>query len=264
MVACGGDDDDDAGAESTATATTEQADGGQAATAPEATPAALGGDEPTAAEVASTATNQPISAKASDTADENSDEIPLSALVIPPARDAEIPQNGRVLGNPDAAVSIVEYGDFQWPGCRQFARVVEPVIEETFVATGQAKFEYRDYAFLSEGSALAAEAARCADDQGAFWGYHDLIFYNVDNPQLPGLERTSFDLFALYLELDMESFGACMDNHTHQAAVNESRQQASAIGVSGTPAILLNGQLITGIESYDELFQMIEEAASAS
>lgn len=140
--------------------------------------------------------------------------------------------------------------------------MVEPVIEETFVATGMATFEYRDYAFLSDGSVLAAEAARCANDQDAFWAYHDLIFYNVDNPELAGLERISFDLFARYLELDMDEFGSCMDNHTHQAAVIESRQQASAIGVSGTPSILLNGELVTGIETYDELFQMIEEAAA--
>ncbi len=142
--------------------------------------------------------------------------------------------------------------------------MVEPVIEETYVATGLATFEFRDYAFLSDGSVLAAEAARCADDQGFFWEYHDLIFANVDNPNLPGLERTTFDLIARYLEMDMDAFGSCMDEHTHQTAVNQSREQASAIGVSGTPAILLNGELVTGIETYDELFQMIEEAVAGN
>ena len=139
--------------------------------------------------------------------------------------------------------------------------MVEPVVAELYVAPGLASFEFRDYAFLGEGSVLAAEAARCAGDQDNFWDFHDLIFANVDNPNLPGLTRASFDLFAQYLELDMDAFGTCMDEHTHLAAVEESRQQASAIGVSGTPTILLNGELVTGIQTYDELFQMIEEAA---
>lgn len=142
--------------------------------------------------------------------------------------------------------------------------MVEPVIEERYVATGLATFEYRDYAFLGEGSVLAAEAARCAADQGRFWEYHDLIFANVDNPNLPGLSQQMFDLIAQYLELDMDAFGSCLDDHTHRSAVEESRQQASAIGVSGTPSILLNGQLVTGIETYDELFQMIDEAVGLS
>ena len=109
---------------------------------------------------------------------------------------------------------------------------------------------------------LAAEAARCAGDQEYFWEYHDLIFANVDNPNVPGLTRASFDLFAQYLDLDMDAFGTCMDEHTHLAAVNESRQQASALGVSGTPTILLNGEIVSGIQTYDELLQMIEDAAS--
>ena len=142
--------------------------------------------------------------------------------------------------------------------------MVEPALEEAFVVNGQAKFEYRDYAFLGEPSVVAAEATRCADDQGMFWPYHDLVYANVDNPSFNGLSREALDLYASYLELDMSTFGQCMDNRVHETAVTEERQQASAIGVSGTPAILLNGELVTGIETYDELFQMIEEAIAGS
>ena len=137
--------------------------------------------------------------------------------------------------------------------------MVEPALEESFVTTGQAKFEYRDYAFLGEPSIIAAESARCADDQGMFWPYHDLIYANVDNPNFDGLSREALDLYASYLELDMTIFAQCMDDRVHQDAVTQERQQAAAIGISGTPAILLNGELVTGIETYDELFQMIEE-----
>lgn len=137
------------------------------------------------------------------------------------------------------------------------------MIEEQFVATGMATFEFRDYAFLNEDSVLAASAARCAEDQGAFWDYHDLIFYNIDNPALTGLSRESFDLFAQYLDLDMAAFGTCMDEGAHQNAVIADREAATAEGVNGTPTILLNGEIVTGIETYGELFDMIEEAANA-
>jgi protein-disulfide isomerase len=126
-----------------------------------------------------------------------------------------------------------------------------------------ATFEFRDYAFLGDESILAAEAARCANDQSKFWEYHDLIFYNVDNPNLSGLSRDSFDLFAEYLELDMAAFGTCMDDHTHQADVIGEREDATALGVGGTPTVLLNGEIVTGIETYDELFDMIEEMVTA-
>ena len=138
---------------------------------------------------------------------------------------------------------------------------MEPVIEELYVATGIATFEYRDFAFLSDGSALAAEAARCAGDQDMFWEYHDLIFYNVDNPNLSGLTRETFDALAEHLGLDMAGFGECMDNRVHEDAVAASYEEGDALGVQGTPTVLLNGEIVTGIESYGELFDMIEEAA---
>ncbi|CAN5715255.1 hypothetical protein BH23CHL2_BH23CHL2_21670 [soil metagenome] len=141
---------------------------------------------------------------------------------------------------------------------------MEPIIEELYVATGIATFEYRDFAFLSDASVMAAEAARCAGDQGMFWEYHDLIFYNVDNPNLNGLTRQTFDTLAEHLDLDMAEFETCMDSRTHQEAVAASYEEGSARGVEGTPTVLLNGEIVTGIQSYGELFDMIEEAAAGS
>ena len=140
--------------------------------------------------------------------------------------------------------------------------MVAPVIEDQFVATGLATFEYKNYAFLNENSVLAAAAAWCADDQGKFWEYHDLIFANADNPNLPGLTRATHDLFAEYLDLDMAAFGSCMDDHVHEADVIAEREEATALGVGGTPTILLNGEIVTNIQTYDELLQLIEEAAN--
>jgi protein-disulfide isomerase len=139
---------------------------------------------------------------------------------------------------------------------------VAPIIEELYVETGIATFEFRDFAFLGDGSVLAAEANRCAADQGKFWEYHDLLMYNIDNPALDGATRPTFDALAEHLGLDMTEFGQCMDGRVHQAEVEQSRADASARGVTGTPTIALNEELVTGIQTYGELFDMIEELAN--
>ena len=128
-----------------------------------------------------------------------------------------------------------------------------------YVAPGDATFEFRNFAFLGDLSVLTAEATLCANDQGKYWEYHDLVFYNQQNPALDGLNRSSLDIFAEHLGLDMEAFGSCLDNHTHQDEVIQEREEGAAIGVDRTPTVLLNGEIVTGIESWDELFVMIAE-----
>lgn len=116
VVACGGDDDDDDAEDAAATPTTEQADVGQAETESESDPTEPGDQPATPTEAAdnvATAGEDIPTATASATPEGGAESIPLSVLVIPPERDASIPQNGRVLGDPEAAVEIVEYGDFQ-------------------------------------------------------------------------------------------------------------------------------------------------------
>lgn len=138
------------------------------------------------------------------------------------------------------------------------------MLEMLFVEPGTLRFEYRDFAFLSEESLLAAEAARCANDQGEFWAYHDLIFYNQQNPTLDGLSRSTLDILAEHLELDMGQFTACMDDQVHRDAVLAEVEEGRELGVGGTPAFVLDGELVTELDSYQELFEMIEEKIAAS
>lgn len=140
------------------------------------------------------------------------------------------------------------------------------MIVEEFVAPGDANFEYRDFAFLGEGSVLAAEAARCAGDQGQFWTYHDYLFAN--QPQShgdgTGYSRETIDAIAEEIGLDMEQFTTCMDEGTYQDDVIQAREEASDRGVQGTPTILINGEIVQGIETYDDLLQRIQEAIQES
>ena len=87
---------------------------------------------------------------------------------------------GVAKGDEDAPVTIVEFGDYQCPGCGSFALSVKPQVEGTFVESGQAKFVFYDFPLISihQHSFLAARAARCAGDQDKFWEFHETLFRN--------------------------------------------------------------------------------------
>src|SRR3990167_3005650 len=83
-----------------------------------------------------------------------------------------------VLGDQNAPVTIIEYGDYQCPFCGKFFKETEPTLRENYIKTGKVKFVYRDFAFLGQESLWAANAAQCAGEQGKFWEYHDYLYGN--------------------------------------------------------------------------------------
>ncbi|MEW6569399.1 MAG: thioredoxin domain-containing protein [Chloroflexota bacterium] len=102
---------------------------------------------------------------------------PVGEIVgITPQADPSAP--GRVLGEAEAPVLIELYEDFQCPACGAFTRSIKPLLVQNFVATGQTRLAFRHFAFIGPESLRAAEASMCADEQGRFWDYHDLLFAN--------------------------------------------------------------------------------------
>jgi len=194
--------------------------------------------------------------------DEGSEADAPVVSAPPPA--IEVETEGRFKGDPNAPVTVVEFGDFQCPGCGQFARVVEPQLVRDFVSTGQVYFEFRHYAFLGPESREAAEASWCADDQGLFWEMHDALFYNQSRENQGAFSRGRLNRIAETVAgLDMEAWSQCMDDNVHEDDVVEMSRQAQQNGVQGTPSFLVNGQLMFG-PSYEELSQRIQEALAES
>ncbi len=155
------------------------------------------------------------------------------------------------LGPADAPVTMIEFSDFACPYCRKFQ-------EETFPALWQAypdqlRFVYRDYPILSPESDAAAEAAQCADEQGAFWPYHDALF----QAQF-GLSHDAYLAYAQILELDTERFSACIEDHRYQAEVEADARDAAAWGVNGTPTFFINGIRLVGAQPYSEFARVID------
>jgi protein-disulfide isomerase len=158
-----------------------------------------------------------------------------------------------ILGNKNAPVTIIEYGDYQCPYCAQYFQNVEPAIVKGYLDTGKAKMVFRNLAFLGAESISAAEAAECAEDQNQLWPYHDALYtakladFNNGGKEDDGLfNRTLFLKIATQLHLDVAAFTTCIDTNKYASLVAQEKADAyTAIGAYSTPATFVNGVSVT-------------------
>lgn len=173
----------------------------------------------------------------------------LPAVVAAPASYGDVPTEGRVLGNPDAPVTVIEYGDYQCPGCAQFARDIEPRLITEYVATGLVRFEFRDYAFLDDRdgggeSDDAAAAAEAALDQDAFWSFHATLYANQYGENEGAFAEDRLVGMAEALGLDLERFQAALDDAETRSTVDAMTEEARTLELPGTPSFTINGRVI--------------------
>lgn len=153
-------------------------------------------------------------------------------------------------GPKDAPVTIVEFSDFQCPFC---SRVVDTLKEVVRLYPKQIRLAYRDFpiADLHPKAQKAAEAARCAGEQGKFWEYHDRLFESQAQATVEDFKR-----FAEQLKLDGKNFAACLDSGKHAATVQADVEEGIHLGITGTPTFFINGRLLVGAQPL-EAFQRI-------
>jgi protein-disulfide isomerase len=116
-----------------------------------------------------------------------------------------------------------------------------PTVEQTFILSGQAKLEVKPIAILGEGSVLAAQGAGCANEQGRFWEYHNILYANQKSERR---QQTAGDLksYAAAIGLDTGKFGSCLDSGKYAATVSNDTDAAKQVGVTSTPTIFVNGR----------------------
>lgn len=191
-----------------------------------------------------------------------------SSRVRAPEERTYTEPHGMSLGNPDAPVQMVEYADFQCPICGNFHAVTENKIIEEYVNTGKVFYTYRLLSFLDRGtsteSSRSAEAGFCAADQNKFWEFHDVVFANQRGENAGAFLDNRLTAFAESISLDMDQFNSCFQNGEKTGEVTAAMAEASAVGVTGTPSFLINGQLYGGIRPFEELQQIIEAALVAA
>ena len=191
-----------------------------------------------------------------------------SGLMDPATTYPAAIQDGRALGSADAPVTLVVWADFQCPVCARFAEDVEPILVNRYVTSGLLRIEHRDAAILGTGgpddeSLLAAAAARAADEQGAYWTFHDWLFANQDGENRGGFNRDRLVAIATAAGLDVARFEASLDAGTGRAAAQADTAEARAAGINSTPTLEVDGQRFVGLQPVDQLAAAIEAAAAA-
>ena len=155
-------------------------------------------------------------------------------------------------GDDNAAVTMVEYSDFQCPFCREADASVHQVLEKY---GDQVRLVYMDFPMPSHKHAMdAAIAARCADEQGQFWAYHDALFGNPSELSTDALKTT-----AAQLGLDSATFDTCLDERKYESAVEADRTQGEAAGLRGIPYFIIGDHHMDGAQPPAALEAAIDE-----
>lgn len=168
-----------------------------------------------------------------------------------------------VLGNADAPVMLVEFGDFQCPFCKKFHEEARKEILGKYVETGKVKIVYRDFPLenIHPAARPAAEAAECADEQGKFWPYHDALYTRQDE-----LAKGTMDYAALANELGLAkgAFEKCVKDRKYKDEVTKDYEDGVKAGVDGTPALFVNGKKVSpaGAQPFSVFQAEIEAALS--
>ena len=185
----------------------------------------------------------------------NPSQVGEAAPVVADVTVGDLP----FLGSANAPVEVVEWADFQCPFCGKFHSEVEEQLIQEYVDTGKVKFAYRDFAFLGDESKFSANAARCANDQGKFWQYHDKLF-SKGGPNGAGLSLLNLKKYASEIGLNTTQFDVCLDGGGKARVIGEDMEVGERVGITGTPTFFINGKKYIGSMPYNKFKQAIEEA----
>jgi protein-disulfide isomerase len=157
-------------------------------------------------------------------------------------------------------VKLDVWSDFQCAACRVFAGRIKPALVRSYIETGKARLAFHDMSFLGSESLGAAMSARCADRQGKFWPYHDLLLANQGATNSGVYTRERSKEFAATLRLNVAAFSTCLDDPAIQEAVEAETRQAYVRGIKETPTLLVNGVAVTEVNNWQVVSAAIEAA----
>ena len=153
---------------------------------------------------------------------------------------SKLVENGSpVMGNINAPITILEWGDYQCTFCYKFHQNTLDIINEDFIKTGKVKIIFKDFPLNGFDSKLAAEASYCAQDQEKYWKYHDELYNNWGGERTGWITRESLAKFAETVNLDVEKFNKCLDDHKYENKVDLLYAFGKEIGIDATPSFLV-------------------------
>jgi len=180
----------------------------------------------------------------------------VQIALAPPEAEVAV-NNAPRRGSQDAPVLIVEFADYECPYCQRLHPELKKLQEEF---PGKVAVAFKDFPLpMHTYAAKAAEAARCAGEQGKFWDFHDQLFESHQK-----LEMAQLKEIARGLKLDSASFDRCVDTGEQAAAVKKDLTQGQHLGLAGTPSFFINGHFLTGAVKYDTLREIVVQQLAAS
>jgi protein-disulfide isomerase len=156
-------------------------------------------------------------------------------------------------GAATAPVTIVEFSDFECPYCGGLFPTLKQV-EKNYPETVRIVYRQFPLTNIHPHAMKAAEAALCANEQKKFWEFHDSMFGNQQELSIADLKQR-----AVALKLDTQAFNQCLDSGRQAPAIQADIQDGARAGVTGTPAIFINGRLLSGNQPYSEIKDIIED-----
>lgn len=186
------------------------------------------------------------------------------------------------LGRSDAPVKVIEFGDFQCPGCGDFSLRTKPAIVDRFINSGDVQLTYYDFPLVSihDHAVLAARASRCAGDQelptpeklrnvpgevnAAYWLYHDKLFEEQrDWAYSQGAPVGQFVDYAAELGLDRDAFRDCLRSDRHADVVSANQMLGEQLRLTGTPTVIVNNRRVEDWRAM-QLGQVIQQALGSA
>jgi len=169
-----------------------------------------------------------------------------------------------ILGDPNAPITLVEFGDYQCFFCNRHFQETEAKLIENYINTGKVKMIFKDFTIIGPDSTSAAHATHCANDQGKFWDYHHILYTNWGGENNGWASSEHLLEFAQEINLDTEQFTQCMLAKSHEAIIDASNQDARTLGLGGTPGFFIIGPnsdvtKLGGAQPYEVFERIFEE-----
>ena len=153
--------------------------------------------------------------------------------------DTFVSNGSPILGDPNAPITLVEFGDYQCHYCNVFFQTIEDDIIKNYVKTGKVKMIFKDYNIIGPDSINASHGAHCSNEQGLFWEYHDTLYSNWTGENNGWASPRNLTIFAEEVNADMDKWTQCMNEKSHAITINESNDDARALELTGTPAFFV-------------------------
>lgn len=162
------------------------------------------------------------------------------------------------IGSQSAPITMYEFGDFQCPFCQNFFKNTLPELKTKYIDTGKIKLVFKHFPLsIHINAQISAEAAECANRQGGFEAYHDIL-YAKGQGDGTGLDTASLKKYAGQIGLNINNFNKCLDNHETKTIVAGDESVGISVSVDGTPTFFIEGKSIKGAQPLSVFEQVID------